>query len=1245
MTNRQSFVLTAICTGVLLALAPLSLLRVQGVEAVGDVDPQIETSSCVELTVNMRYRSTDAQTGGQVSLLQDFLQSRNFLTSEPTGFFGILTLQAVKNFQMSVSISPTGYVGPITRAKIKDLTCGGGTNQPSITVLSPNGGERLRVGAVHPVSWTYTSLDSGAIVSLQLVLGGNVIQTIKPNILASDKIYNWTVPDLDGENGGYRIKITCTQACPSTPITDSSDGTFIITTQSTTSSITVLSPNGGETYMNTQGSEIKFRWQQTGGSYVAAFLMFPDNALCYMGQTVASTGSISFFPYNSSNNGFPCNTSLFPIDRKIVPGQYKLLTKLFGPDGVTSTVLAQDQSDSSFTITASTTPTPSSAYFKFDETSGQTLLDSEGTSNGYLGASSAVDFSDPSRTVGRINGGLLFDGSSDLATVVPSPSLENLTSFTYSAWINPTGWGGTKFGRIISKESSAGFDGNYLYLDGPGATLGMSMGNGASSDSTANYNSLQLNTWQQVAVTYNNATDRTPHLYINGKEVTYVNQKVLSTTLAPSSRPFIIGNRVVGDRNFQGTIDEVRIYNRALTAAEIQARYNSDTATAQPQITILSPNGGDTWQIGNTYTIQWNVTGQLATRTVHLKGSINGVAVDKYLGATDGNQLSYTVSSLTSPPGQYTLFVCGGYCDGISSSGTSIIITAPTVTPMTDAEIIQNLSLAVMKNLCAVITANCDSNFDLNNDGRIGSADSLIAGRVLVLTYSEFDATYKKIIAAIDSRIGLKTGDAKFLSEFDANRNGTIDSDDRSRISHAMIGTRIYLTYTLEPGKTYFFKLPGGAQLLTNLDLYTKNGEGFVKGSDGSSADQILNPQNGVTISYATYFNKNTSFLGGTGWRNVSDLFTAATSTSNQYIIIKKLAAGGRTTEWVPPSGTVYYSEGVSSDFAKSWLADFQKDYPAPSANRPPAFKDTPTGPTSVNAGQQGTWTFHGGDPDGMSLIYTASWGDNTVGDSGIKTVSPNTSSTFTFTHTYQTAGAYTITFGLKDSEGAQVTTTKTVEVVTPSAVVPTTLLISGGTASHLRDDFSGWVGFQFKVGSVPIMVSQLGRYVVSGSSGTHIVKLLKNDGTDVSGGSVTVNTAGVSAGAYAYSSLTSPITLQAGTTYGLVSQEFADGADQWYDDGGNAITTTADVTPTSSAWARENTAVFYLANIAGESFGPVNLKYTKNAVALSSRSVVLEFPEPSSISNKSFTSLLVSSAIEGARFILRAVSLAVYGR
>lgn len=87
--------------------------------ASADIDPEPSASACLSLAQDLRYRSI----GTAVSGLQDYLQASGYLNSEPTGYFGLLTLQAVKNFQSSQNISPTGFVGPLTRAKIKALTC------------------------------------------------------------------------------------------------------------------------------------------------------------------------------------------------------------------------------------------------------------------------------------------------------------------------------------------------------------------------------------------------------------------------------------------------------------------------------------------------------------------------------------------------------------------------------------------------------------------------------------------------------------------------------------------------------------------------------------------------------------------------------------------------------------------------------------------------------------------------------------------------------------------------------------------------------------------------------------------------------------------------------------------------------------------------------------------------------------------------------------------------------------------
>jgi hypothetical protein len=91
--------------------------------------------------------------------------------------------------------------------------------------------------------------------------------------------------------------------------------------------------------------------------------------------------------------------------------------------------------------------------------------------------------------------------------------------------------------------------------------------------------------------------------------------------------------------------------------------------------------------------------------------------------------------------------------------------------------------------------------------------------------------------------------------------------------------------------------------------------------------------------------------------------------------------------------------------------------------------------------------------------------------------------------------------------------------------------LITGG--------YSGWVGFRFTVGLAPLTLTELGRFVVNENSNTHTLKLVDaQTGADVPGSAVEVSTQGRSPGSMAYAPMKSRITLQAGSSYYLVSSE-----------------------------------------------------------------------------------------------------------
>ncbi len=78
------------------------------------------TSSCITLAKNL----SKGVENSEVLKLQQFLQNKGYLTNTPTGYFGAGTLKAVKKFQLANEIPQVGLVGPSTRAKIKEISCG-----------------------------------------------------------------------------------------------------------------------------------------------------------------------------------------------------------------------------------------------------------------------------------------------------------------------------------------------------------------------------------------------------------------------------------------------------------------------------------------------------------------------------------------------------------------------------------------------------------------------------------------------------------------------------------------------------------------------------------------------------------------------------------------------------------------------------------------------------------------------------------------------------------------------------------------------------------------------------------------------------------------------------------------------------------------------------------------------------------------------------------------------------------------
>ena len=98
----------------------------------------------------------------------------------------------------------------------------------------------------------------------------------------------------------------------------------------------------------------------------------------------------------------------------------------------------------------------------------------------------------------------------------------------------------------------------------------------AGNQNTIGTTALAVNTWTHLAATFDGATVR---LYVNGVQVA---SQAQTTPLTPTTGTLQIGADSYTGENFTGRIDEVRVYNRALSQAEIQTDMNTPVGGTPP---------------------------------------------------------------------------------------------------------------------------------------------------------------------------------------------------------------------------------------------------------------------------------------------------------------------------------------------------------------------------------------------------------------------------------------------------------------------------------------------------------------------------------------------------------------------------------------------------------------------------------------------------------------------------------------
>jgi fibronectin type 3 domain-containing protein len=305
-------------------------------------------------------------------------------------------------------------------------------------------------------------------------------------------------------------------------------------------------------------------------------------------------------------------------------------------------------------------------WWKFDEGTGTSTADSSG--NGHTGTL----VNSPTWVSGQNGpGALSFNGGTSEVTASGSGTLANLysTGLTVSAWIKPTGSGGGSGGRIVDKDNND--SGWFFAMSGTTQVKFTSDQDTSGVTTRTSAASISLNTWQHVLVTWTGtAGGANVHIYINGVQADGASTDGTGPEFTDSATPLTIGNRSVDSaRGFAGAIDEVRIYNRVLSTAEIQALADATAPSAPSGLTATAASGA---QINLSWTASTDNIAVTGYRIERCQGS--GCSNFAQVGTSTGTSYSDTgLSASTSY--SYRVRAADAAANTSSYSGTASATT------------------------------------------------------------------------------------------------------------------------------------------------------------------------------------------------------------------------------------------------------------------------------------------------------------------------------------------------------------------------------------------------------------------------------------------------------------------------------------------------------------------------------------------------------------------------------------------
>jgi hypothetical protein len=235
----------------------------------------------------------------------------------------------------------------------------------------------------------------------------------------------------------------------------------------------------------------------------------------------------------------------------------------------------------SLLFVATDSPASLAALWRFDVT-GTNQADSTTNGNTAQSINGAAWIFDGTRASGTMS----FDGSDDFLQVADSASISITGDMTISLWFNLTAGGGPLQWRGLVNKDGPGSNaaGPYQFWLNQGSPIaGFGRGDGTNQDFvfTSAADTASTAVWEHWAVTQSGTTVT---FYRNGSAL-FITDSTVSVSTVDQNGPLIIGDRPgAQDMSFFGRMDDIAIFNHALTPTEISNVMNGDfTAYGVPE--------------------------------------------------------------------------------------------------------------------------------------------------------------------------------------------------------------------------------------------------------------------------------------------------------------------------------------------------------------------------------------------------------------------------------------------------------------------------------------------------------------------------------------------------------------------------------------------------------------------------------------------------------------------------------------